>query len=77
MERISFPLTHTPPPSPQTFWLVGRPHGESSVDGTPTPGSTMESVATDYAMKTLYLMLMLSMPPITVASLINILSSLT
>ena len=36
----------------------------------------MESAAIDYAMKALYLVLMLSMPPIIVASLIGILLSL-
>lgn len=36
----------------------------------------MESAAVDYAMKALYLVLMLSMPPIVVASLIGILLSL-
>ena len=36
----------------------------------------MESVAIDYATKALYLVLMLSMPPIIVASLIGILLSL-
>ena len=35
----------------------------------------MESAAIDYAMKALYLVLMLSMPPIIVASLIGILLS--
>ena len=37
----------------------------------------MESAAIDYATKALYLVLMLSMPPIIVASLIGILLSLT
>lgn len=55
---------------------MGRPHGGNPVDGTPASGSAVKSAAIDYAMKALYLVLMLSMPPIIVASLADILSSL-
>lgn len=55
---------------------MGRPHGEGPVDGTLALDSTMESAAIDHAMKAFYLVPMLSMPPIVVASLIGILLNL-